>query len=277
MSFEELSPYETLKVTTSATLPEIKKSYRKLCLLHHPDKLTGKSFEQQESSKNEFERIQFSYMILSDEKKRKRYDATGSIEEVEDSEFDWMDYFNSVKTEINEEMIKKDKEVYQGSEDEAQDIIESWVETKGDFLQLFEMVPHVEVTKEDESRLFDIVLSLVKEGVLESTTNWVNYQKKRTIAFKKYLKSQKDESKEAEELKKELLGKQKVDTEDDLRQLIQAKNKNGIDDLIARLENKYTRKKTTKRSKQPAGYDIPDDEFENMREKVVRRKKTKRT
>lgn len=297
--FPDLDPYETLKVSKDATETEIKKSYRKLCLLHHPDKLINKSETEVEESKIEFEKIQFAHMILSDEKKRKRFDKTGSLQDVGDSEFDWFEYFTNIKAEITEESISKDKLEYQGSSDEEEDIIEAWLENQGDFLKLFEVIPHTEITEEDESRLFNKITLLIGDGVIESSKKWEQYQKKRKQQFQKLLKSNKDESKEAEELKKEILKNKKMDTEDDLKQLIQKKNAGRIDDLISSLEAKYgatEKKKSSKGSKGSKNlekktngdtngvgkkqssqkkrkeYDIDDSEFEKLQQEMLKKK-----
>ena len=63
------SHYEVLGVLKTSTQDEIKKSYRKLALLHHPDK---------GGDEDMFKKICESYEILSDPIKRKNYD-TGSV------------------------------------------------------------------------------------------------------------------------------------------------------------------------------------------------------
>lgn len=287
--FPDLDPYETLNVPKDATEEVIKKSYRKLCLKHHPDKLVNKSEEEISQSKQEFERVQFAHLILSDEKKRKRYDQTGSLEDVGDGEFDWFEYFTNIKAEITEESIAKDKQDYQGSSDEEEDIIEAWLETNGDFLKLFEIIPHTEITKEDEARLFLKITVLIEEGVIDTTRDWEVYKKKRKQLFGKLLRSVKDESREAEELRKQILANKKVETEDELRQLIQKKNAGRIDDLIANLEAKYggkntkgTKTKSTKggnsKVKKPkrstkSEYEIDDSQFEQLQRDMLSKSK----
>ena len=64
----DLDLYEILKINKNANAKEIKKAYYKLVVIHHPDK-GGK--------KEEFEKIQTAYDILSDENKRKIYDEQG--------------------------------------------------------------------------------------------------------------------------------------------------------------------------------------------------------
>jgi len=64
--------YEVLNVSRSASLEEIKKSYRKLAMQHHPDKNPGKK-----ESEEYFKEISEAYEVLSDADKRQRYDQFG--------------------------------------------------------------------------------------------------------------------------------------------------------------------------------------------------------
>ena len=57
--------YQVLGVSKNASISEIKKAYRKLALLHHPDK--GGNTES-------FNQISTAYDVLSDDTKRKQYD-----------------------------------------------------------------------------------------------------------------------------------------------------------------------------------------------------------
>jgi DnaJ family protein C protein 9 len=247
----EISPYETLGITAAASPDDIRKAYRKQCLKYHPDKLNASklSVEEQKEYKTAFEKVQFAHLVLSDEKRRKRYDTTGSLEETsaESDDFDWFEYFKSVKAEINEESILKDKLVYQGSEDEETDIIESWTESGGDFLQLFETIPHSEVTTEDEVRLFDKVEELIKAGAIDESASFVKYKKNRKTQFGKVQKKAAREAKAAAKAKAEL--SIEAESTAELAALIQRKRKNDMDSLIARLEDKYTKKKPSKKAK----------------------------
>jgi DnaJ-class molecular chaperone len=60
--------YDILGVSTSACKDEIKKAFRKLALVYHPDKSTG--------DRNKYEQIQEAYQFLVDDEKRKIYDAS---------------------------------------------------------------------------------------------------------------------------------------------------------------------------------------------------------
>lgn len=63
--------YLTLGVACNATTAEVKKAYRKLALLHHPDKNQG-----DEVSAEKFKEITAAYEVLSDDQERRSYDAT---------------------------------------------------------------------------------------------------------------------------------------------------------------------------------------------------------
>jgi DnaJ-class molecular chaperone len=65
--------YQILQVNPSATLIEIKQSFRTLALKYHPDKN-----KNSESSKEKFMQIIEAYEVLSDQYARKRYDYVNS-------------------------------------------------------------------------------------------------------------------------------------------------------------------------------------------------------
>ena len=65
-------PYETLAVSRSATVEEIKISYRKLAMKHHPDRNPGDA-----AAEESFKEISQAYDILIDPDKRAAYDRYG--------------------------------------------------------------------------------------------------------------------------------------------------------------------------------------------------------
>ena len=62
--------YKILGVSRSASIIEIKQAYRKLALKHHPDKNGGSP-----AAEERFKEIAEAYKVLSDEQKRKEYNA----------------------------------------------------------------------------------------------------------------------------------------------------------------------------------------------------------
>jgi len=65
--------YEVLGVSKGASQEEIKKAYRKLARLYHPDRNPD-----DKAAEDRFKEVQQAYDVLSDPKKRKEYDQIGS-------------------------------------------------------------------------------------------------------------------------------------------------------------------------------------------------------
>lgn len=65
--------YQVLGVARGASLPDIKKAYRKLARKHHPDLNPG-----DKAAEARFKEIQEAYAVLSDPKKRAQYDQFGT-------------------------------------------------------------------------------------------------------------------------------------------------------------------------------------------------------
>jgi curved DNA-binding protein len=65
--------YKTLGVDKTASPDDIKKSYRKLALKHHPDRNPNNR-----EAEEKFKKISEAYAVLSDPEKRKQFDSFGS-------------------------------------------------------------------------------------------------------------------------------------------------------------------------------------------------------
>jgi curved DNA-binding protein len=65
--------YETLGVARTATADEIKKAFRKLARVHHPDVAKDKA-----AGEKKFKEINEAYEVLSDPEKRQKYDQLGA-------------------------------------------------------------------------------------------------------------------------------------------------------------------------------------------------------
>lgn len=72
MSVEYKDYYETLGVSRSASVDDVKKAYRKLARQYHPD------VNRDPKAENKFKEIGEAYEVLSDPEKRKKYDSLGS-------------------------------------------------------------------------------------------------------------------------------------------------------------------------------------------------------
>lgn len=70
------SYYDTLEVPKTATDEEIKKAYKKLAKIWHPDK----NPDNPEAAAEKFKSISEAYSVLSDAEKKKMYDLTGKTD-----------------------------------------------------------------------------------------------------------------------------------------------------------------------------------------------------
>ncbi|MXV79110.1 MAG: molecular chaperone DnaJ [Chloroflexi bacterium] len=69
--------YEILGLSREASQDEIRRSFRKLAMEHHPDRVTDPA--QKEASEAKFKRIAAAYEVLSDAEKKAKYDQYGSV------------------------------------------------------------------------------------------------------------------------------------------------------------------------------------------------------
>jgi molecular chaperone DnaJ len=74
MSVTKRDYYEVLGVTRTASGEEIKRSYRRLAMKYHPDRNNG---EGRAEAELRFKECAEAYEVLSDDKKRQRYDQFG--------------------------------------------------------------------------------------------------------------------------------------------------------------------------------------------------------
>lgn len=90
--------YEILGVSHDASVDEIKKAYRKLSLKYHPDRQGNKSETEKKEAEDKFKEIGAAYAILSDDKKRARYDRFGTVDEdmMSGTGFDLGDLFRNM-------------------------------------------------------------------------------------------------------------------------------------------------------------------------------------
>ena len=77
------SPYEVLGVPHDTSDEEIRKAYRRLALRYHPDKNA-----EDADAADTFKEINAAHSLLSDPKKRERYDAHGTVDGDDDESED---------------------------------------------------------------------------------------------------------------------------------------------------------------------------------------------
>ncbi|MEW5309647.1 MAG: hypothetical protein WDW38_001520 [Sanguina aurantia] len=87
--------YATLCVERGASSEEIKASYRKLALKHHPDKNPGDA-----NAHDSFQQISIAYSVLSDAGKRRYYDKHGSTDELDTDPREYVAMFQEMLMEM---------------------------------------------------------------------------------------------------------------------------------------------------------------------------------
>lgn len=116
--------YAVLGLTANDSFDNIKKAYRKLALLYHPDKHSTTAPAKQKEASTRFQQVGYAYAVLSDEKRRKRYDETGRTDEAsglgfgpaDGDEGGWEAYFQAMFEEVTRKRLDELKQEYQGEE-----------------------------------------------------------------------------------------------------------------------------------------------------------------
>ncbi|KAG5924605.1 hypothetical protein E4U61_007734 [Claviceps capensis] len=254
-----VDPYEVLGLEKKATADQIKSAYRKAALQNHPDKVSD---DRKDEAHSKFQQIAFSYAILSDPVRRKRYDTTGSTSEaiVDADGFNWSDYFREqFKDSISADAIQKFADKYKGSTEEKDDILIAYEQCAGDMDQVYERVMLSDVTEDDE-RFRKIIDEAIASKDVPAFDAYKKETKKKRAAR---LKAAKAEANEAEDYAKELgvheklfakKGKKGGSSENDLAALIQKRQQDRSAGFLDRLAEKYgANDSKKKRGKKRAG------------------------
>ncbi|RAL10644.1 DnaJ domain protein, partial [Aspergillus homomorphus CBS 101889] len=248
----ETDLYEILGVSNDATADQVKSAYRKQALKHHPDKVPAE--EREEANKN-FQQIAFAYAILSDAKRRERYDLTGSTSEAVDidDDFNWADFYREQfahAVDIN--AIDKLKQEYQGSAEEERDVLAAYETYRGDLDKVYETVMLCNVLDDDE-RFRELIDRAIAAGRAKKHKSYVD---EPATKRQRRLKRAQKEAKEAEALAAEVEEKQsaksgkggrkttnktKSDGDNELMRLIQQRQATRADAFFDRLEEKFVK------------------------------------
>ena len=101
--FDTSDLYAVLGLEKDATPDQIKKSYRRLALKHHPDRHESDSRSKEEMTRM-FQTLSKVHFILTDAEKRAFYDSTGLVDKEDglDGEADWDDYFRALFPKVTQ-------------------------------------------------------------------------------------------------------------------------------------------------------------------------------
>jgi DnaJ homolog subfamily B member 4 len=87
--------YSILEINNDASENDIKKAYRKLALIWHPDKNKDKEAEKK------FMNISEAYQVLIDDNKRRIYDATGTYDDIHNAYDIFNNFFGKISNFID--------------------------------------------------------------------------------------------------------------------------------------------------------------------------------
>ncbi len=248
----------------------------------HPD--------AKETAHTKFQEIAFAYAILSDERRRKRYDTTGKTSEslgLEDDDFNWIDFFRAQWADaITSTTISSFKDKYQGSDEERQDVLASYTQAHGKLSRVFSQVM-LSNPLHDEDRFRGYIDRAIESGEVEAYDAYTKETQKQRDRRQAKARREEEEAKEhAKKIGKydsifgDDAGKSKKkgsekDAGPDLAELIQQRRKGRADTFLDSLEAKYAVKKGTAKGqngKKRQGEEPPEELFQ-----MNRRKKQKAT
>jgi DnaJ family protein C protein 9 len=115
---EDVDLYAVLSLGRDAKAEDIRKAYRRLALIHHPDKHASAAQDAKDDASHKFQQIGFAYAVLSDGERRSRYDRTGR---TDDGGVDfgpgesgsWETYFEELFDRVTKDKLDELKKEYQ--------------------------------------------------------------------------------------------------------------------------------------------------------------------
>ena len=243
--FQSGDLYSLLGLQRSATNAQIRKAYKHLVLLCHPDK---NKTDPNTSSK--FINITKAYKILSNEESRKLYDETGEYDEESQGKINIVDTLNFFRKIYSPHDIETYEHKYRGSKEEEQDLITFYKENKGNMKKILECIPCSK--NEDIERFLLIYNKLFEKKIL--TKNKMFEMTKNKI---QKLKEEQDEKDEAIEIMDKLT-----------RQIVNNNKKRNYNDYLEGLANKYR----DRNDDGSENNDISEEEFQKIAKRLKRKK-----
>ena len=249
ISFQKRDLYSLLGLKSSATNLDIRKAYKRLVLLCHPDK---NKTDPNTSAK--FVNIIRAYKILSNEQSRKLYDQTGEYDEENTGEININDTLFFFRKIYSPQDIDTYENNYIGSKEEEDDLINFYKENNGNITNILECIPCSK--NEDISRFIEIYNKLFEKKILR--------RNKKFEETKNKIKKLKEDQEEKKEAKKTL---------DKLTKQIMLRNKKrNYNDYLDGLANKYR----DEDNDEYENNDISEEEFQKIAKRLKKHKKNKK-
>jgi len=221
-----------------------------------------------------FQEVAFAYAVLSDDRRRKRYDLTGSTAESledEDDDFNWLEFYREqFENAVNEEAINRISNEYKNSEEERRDLIKAYIKVKGHLDKIYQLVMLSDIL-EDDDRFRQILEEEIEKGTIDSYTLFAREtDATRQKAKDREIKRREDYDKHhaKKEAAGETPGKAKAKSRkgggDDmasLAALIQQRQKARAGNFFDQLESKYAPKSRGSKRSTPME-EPPEDAFQ---------------
>ncbi|KAH0369524.1 DnaJ-domain-containing protein, partial [Aureobasidium melanogenum] len=272
-----VEPYEVLGVEKTATQDQIKTAYRKAALKWHPDKAKP---EDKDAAHTKFQEVALAYAVLSDERRRTRYDNTGRTDEsldIDDDIFNWNDFYRAqFANAVTEDTIVSFTKEYKGSDEERDALLSAYTKYKGDMNKIYQQIM-VSNPAVDEDRFRNIINEAIEKEKVAAHPKFTQESQK---SIDRRIAKANEEAEEAEEHGKKTASKKKANAKggdsdlSSLAAMIQQRNKARSDDFLDNLAEKYgaaPKKKGKKRAQSPD--EPPEEAFERTAKRKTKKSK----
>jgi DnaJ family protein C protein 9 len=190
--------YSLLGVEKTATNAEIKKAYRRLVFVYHPDKN-----KTDPDAGSKFANITRAYKILSNPDSRRIYDETGDYDDEDEGKINIAETLNYFRKIYSPKDIESFHDKYINSKDEEEDLINFYNSNGGDIKKILEWIPYS--TNDDVQRYIKIYEKLFKKKTLTKTKKF-DETKNKVELLKEDAEEAKEAEKEMDNLTKAIIG-----------------------------------------------------------------------
>ena len=237
--------YSLLGVEKTATNAEIKKAYRRLVFVYHPDKN-----KTDPDAGSKFANITRAYKILSNPDSRRIYDETGDYDDEDEGKINIAETLNYFRKIYSPKDIESFHDKYINSKDEEEDLINFYNSNGGDIKKILEWIPYS--TNDDVQRYIKISEKLFKKKTLTKTKKF-DETKNKVELLKEDAEEAKEAEKEMDNLTKAIIGN---------------KRKRNFSNYLDNLKERYAKDEDD-------DGEIDDAEFEKIKSSMDKKKKTK--
>ncbi|CAG10064.1 unnamed protein product, partial [Tetraodon nigroviridis] len=232
--FKTSNLYEILGIEKDAAEGDVRRSYYKVSLKVHPDRAP-----EDPLATEKFQVLGQVYAVLSDTEQRAVYDEQGLVDEDSDilrQDRCWEDYWRLLFPKITLQDILDFEKTYKGSEEEKRDVIQLYLQHKGDMDAITASV--LCSNQEDEPRICSIIQAAIDDGAVKAFAAFTRESEKKKKARRRKADR---EQREAEERQKEMgLGQE----DDSLVMMLQQRQKSRekqFNSFLSDLEAKYSK------------------------------------